>query len=190
MDFYWIKTPIVIKRLFNNQVWDIPNTQNKIYLTFDDGPTPEITEWVLDVLNENNIKATFFCIGINVEKYPEIFKKVIKNGHSIGNHTFNHIQGWKATTKDYLENAKQCENAISNLQSLTCNLFRPPYGKIKSSLSQKLQKLGYKVVMWDVLSAAFDQYFTPEKCSQNTIHTLKLPIQETILHILQRVQYT
>jgi peptidoglycan-N-acetylglucosamine deacetylase len=167
MDFYWIKTPAFVKRLFNNQVWDIPNDKNKIYLTFDDGPTPEITEWVLDVLNENNIKATFFCIGNNIQKHSEIARKVLENGHSIGNHTFSHIQGWKTTAKDYLENVKQCEVAIYNLQSVNSNLFRPPYGKIKPSQSQRLRKLGYKIIMWDVLSADFDQNITPEKCLEN-----------------------
>jgi peptidoglycan/xylan/chitin deacetylase (PgdA/CDA1 family) len=167
MDFYWIKTPGIIKRLFNNQIWDIPNTENKIYLTFDDGPTSEITEWVLEILHKNNIKATFFCIGSNIEKHPELFRKAIENGHSIGNHTFNHIQGWKTATKDYLENVKQCETAISKLQSATCNIFRPPYGKIKPSQSQKLRKLGYKIIMWDVLTADFDQSISPEKCLEN-----------------------
>lgn len=167
MDFYWIKTPGIIKRLFNNQVWDIPNTQNKIYLTFDDGPTPEITEWVLEVLHKNNIKATFFCIGNNVKKHPEIFKKLIKNGHTIGNHTFNHVQGWKTKAKDYLENIRLCENEIHKLSTTNNQLFRPPYGKIKPSQSQKLRKLGFKIIMWDVLTADFDQNVSPEKCLEN-----------------------
>ncbi|MEO8516165.1 MAG: polysaccharide deacetylase family protein [Flavobacterium sp.] len=167
MDFYWIKTHWLIKRLFNNQVWDIPNHENKIYLTFDDGPTPKITEWVLALLKEHNIKATFFCIGHNIEKQPEIFKKVIENEHSIGNHTFNHLLGWKTPTKDYLENVSWCKSEINKLQTADLLLFRPPYGKIKPSQSKELRNLGYKIIMWDVLTADFDQKISPEKCLEN-----------------------
>jgi peptidoglycan-N-acetylglucosamine deacetylase len=167
MNFYWIKTPQIIKRLFSNQVWDIPNNENKIYLTFDDGPTPEITEWVLGILKENNIKATFFCIGNNIQKYPEIFNKVINDGHGIGNHTFDHKNGWKTTTADYIENVELChtQNPKPKIQNL--NLFRPPYGKIKPSQSKKLRKLGYKIIMWDILTADFDTKISKEKCLEN-----------------------
>ena len=122
MKVYSIKIPQIIKRLFSNQVWDIPNNENKIYLTFDDGPTPEITEWVLGILQENNIKATFFCIGNNIEKHPEIFNKVIYEGHGIGNHTFNHNNGWKTTTVDYIENVELCQKQILSLESKIWNL--------------------------------------------------------------------
>ncbi len=177
MDFYWIKTHRFIKRLFSNQVWDIPNHENKIYLTFDDGPTPEITEWVLALLKEHNIKATFFCIGNNIEKNPGIFKKINEDGHSIGNHTFNHILGWKTPTKEYLENVLLCQSQINKLhtgpkgelaqQTKNPLLFRPPYGKIKPSQSKKLRNLGYKIIMWDVLTADFDQRISPKKCLEN-----------------------
>ena len=167
MIFFWIKTPQIIKRLFINQVWDIPNKENKIYLTFDDGPTPEITEWVLRILKENNIKATFFCIGNNIEKHPEIFNKVVNDGHGIGNHTFNHKKGWKTTTTDYIQNVELCNSEINNLQSTICNLFRPPYGKIKPSQSKKLRELGYKIIMWDILTADFDGEISKEKCLEN-----------------------
>ncbi len=167
MDFYWIKTPRIIKRLFNNQVWDIPNNENKVYLTFDDGPTPEITEWVLEVLKQNNIKATFFCIGNNIQKYPEIFERVVGSGHAIGNHTFNHLQGWKTPTKTYLANIHLCEQEIQKLKNPNSKIFRPPYGKIRPSQSNKLRKLGYKIIMWDVLTADFDQNISPEKCLEN-----------------------
>ena len=167
MNFYWIKTNRFIKKIFSNYVWDIPNTENKIYLTFDDGPTPEITEWVLHELKKYNAKATFFCIGNNIEKHPEIFEKVITKGHSIGNHTFNHLNGWKTSTEDYLENSKLCKSEICNLQPEICNLFRPPYGKIKASQAEKLRKLGYKIIMWDVLSADYDATISAEKCLEN-----------------------
>ncbi|MEO8234856.1 MAG: polysaccharide deacetylase family protein [Flavobacterium sp.] len=164
MNFYWIKTPQIIKRLFSNQVWAIPNKENKIHLTFDDGPTPEITQWVLKILKENNIKATFFLIGNNIEKHPEIFNKVVNEGHSIGNHTFNHKNGWKTTTPDYIQNVELCQNQLLNLKS---RIFRPPYGKIKPSQSKKLRELGYKIIMWDILTADFDGKIPKEKCLEN-----------------------
>lgn len=177
MGFYWIKTNALIKKLFSNYIWSIPNSDNKIYLTFDDGPTPEITEWVIDELNKHKAKATFFCIGNNIEKHPIIFEKVINNGHAVGNHTFNHLNGWKTSTEQYLENTKLCEASISNLKSEVYNLkskiFRPPYGKIKTSQSKKLQQLGYKIIMWDILSADFDNKITPEKCLENVLKNVE-----------------
>ena len=179
MNFYWIKTNRFIKKIFSNYIWDIPNTENKIYLTFDDGPTPKITEWVLQELEKYNAKATFFCIGNNIEKNPEIFKKVIAKSHAIGNHTFNHLNGWKTPTEDYLKNSIQwsaasgkspnhnLQSATCNLQPEICNLFRPPYGKIKASQAKKLRKLGYKIIMWDVLSADYDATISTEKCLEN-----------------------
>ncbi|WP_310560321.1 polysaccharide deacetylase family protein [Flavobacterium sp.] len=169
--FYWIKTNRFIKKIFSNYIWDIPNSGNKIYLTFDDGPTPEITEWVLQELEKHNAKATFFCIGDNIKKHPEIVEKLIDKGHSLGNHTFNHLNGWKTPTKEYLDNVKLFESLISNPKSKICNLkskiFRPPYGKIKSSQAKKLRQIGYKIIMWDVLSADYDAKISAEKCLEN-----------------------
>jgi peptidoglycan/xylan/chitin deacetylase (PgdA/CDA1 family) len=178
MKFYWIKTNLLIKKLFSNYVWDIPNTENKIYLTFDDGPTPEITEWVLQELQKYNAKATFFCIGNNIEKYPGIFSKVIADGHSIGNHTFDHLNGWKTSTEEYIKNSGQC-SVISGhsenyqLKTASGKLFRPPYGKIKLSQSKKLRQLGYKIIMWDVLSADYDTSISAEKCLENVLQNVK-----------------
>lgn len=171
MNLYWIKTNKIIKRLFSNQVWDLPNTERKVYLTFDDGPTPEITDWILSVLKEQNVKATFFCLGNNIQKYPDLFKKLITQEHSIGNHTYNHLQGWKTSTKTYLENVKLCEKEMSNIDSdiPVSKLFRPPYGKIRPAQSAKLRKLNYKIIMWDVLSADFDRQVSPEKCLDNVV---------------------
>ena len=173
MKFYWIKTNTIIKKVFSKYIWNIPNAENKIYLTFDDGPTPEITEWVLEQLKTHKAKATFFCIGKNIDNHTDIFHKIINEGHSIGNHTYNHLKGWNTSTEDYLDNIALCESAILNLQSkiynLKSKLFRPPYGKIKKSQSKILRQLGYKIIMWDVLSADFDQSITPKKCLENVL---------------------
>ena len=169
MKLYWIKTHSIIKKIFKNFVWDIPNNENKIFLTFDDGPTPEITNWVLDELKKYNAKATFFCIGNNIQKQPEIYQNIIKEGHSVGNHTFDHLNGWKNNAKKYIENVLLAENIINAKPKL----YRPPYGKIKPSQASKLRKLGYKIIMWDVLSADFDNEITPEKCLQNVLSNIK-----------------
>ena len=183
---FMVKTNRFVKWIFPNYVWDIPNHENKVFLTFDDGPTPEITEWTLEQLKKHNAKATFFCIGNNIEKHPAIFQKIIHDNHTIGNHTFNHLQGWETNLEIYCKNVESCEkkitegvtpNAEENLQSKTrslkSKLFRPPYGKIKPSQSRVLRKLGYKIIMWDVLSYDFDQTVTPEKCLENVLQNVK-----------------
>lgn len=176
MKISWVKTHWLVKKLFSNYVWDFQNNENKVYLTFDDGPTPEITEWTLSQLKTYSAKATFFCIGDNVRKYPKIFQKVIDEGHSIGNHTFNHLKGWETSNIIYLKNVAMCASEISVQCSVNsqqpqknCQLFRPPYGKIKPSQSKQLRKLGYKIVMWDVLSEDFDTSIAPEKCLENVL---------------------
>ncbi|MEP3838320.1 MAG: polysaccharide deacetylase family protein [Algibacter sp.] len=175
-----IKTPVVVKKLFPNYIWEVPTTKKVIYLTFDDGPTPDITKWTLKVLKQYNAKATFFCIGNNVEKYPEIFHEVLKAGHAIGNHTNNHIKGWKTSSKDYVNNIDLCESflkkQVSNSKTekvmqtgLTTNLFRPPYGQITPKQGKALIGLGYKVIMWDVLSFDWDKNRSPETCLQHVL---------------------
>jgi peptidoglycan-N-acetylglucosamine deacetylase len=166
---YWIKTNTFIKKIFSNYVWDIPNRENKIYLTFDDGPTPDVTEWVLEELKKHHAKATFFCIGKNIDSNRDLFQKIIDDDHIIGNHTFNHFNGWKTKTDDYLKNTTECQNLIDKLHPKNSRLFRPPYGKIKQSQSKKLRESGYRIIMWDVLSADFDQSITPEKCLENVL---------------------
>jgi peptidoglycan/xylan/chitin deacetylase (PgdA/CDA1 family) len=164
-----IKTNKLTKLIFSNYVWDIPTVEKKVYLTFDDGPTPEITAWVLNQLKEFNAKATFFCIGDNIRKYPEIFDSILTSGHTIGNHTFNHYNGWKTKTSDYIENVLLCKEAIRKQTTDNTQLFRPPYGKIRKSQANLLRKNGYKIIMWDVLSADFDASISPEKCLHNVI---------------------
>ena len=175
MKFYWIKTNQLIKIIFKNYVWDIPNNENKIYLTFDDGPTPDITEWTLSQLKKYNAKATFFCIGNNIEKHPDIFNKIIEDGHSIGNHTFNHLNGWKTKTEKYVDNVNLCNNQIqkSTNHPINSTIFRPPYGKIKSNQAKKIKQLGYKIIQWDVLSADFDNTISVEDCLENVLSNIK-----------------
>jgi peptidoglycan/xylan/chitin deacetylase (PgdA/CDA1 family) len=177
MGFYWIKTNSIIKKIFSKYVWDLPNVENKIYLTFDDGPTPQVTEWVLEQLLQHNAKATFFCIGKNIEAHPSLLKKTIDMGHRIGNHTFNHLNGWQTSTNEYSSNVLLCEKSISNQILKDSNekskIFRPPYGKIKSKQAKELLKQGYKIIMWDVLSADFDQAISTEKCLKNVILNVK-----------------
>ena len=172
MKLRWIKTHWLIKKIFSNYIWDIPNNENKVYLTFDDGPTPEITNWTLNELQKYEAKATFFCIGDNLRKYPEIYKEIIQKGHAIGNHTFNHLNGWKTNTQTYIENANLFETELYKIDKSTCNLFRPPYGKIKSSQANILKKSGYKIIMWDVLSADYDQTISPQECLENVLKNI------------------
>ncbi|WP_294818444.1 polysaccharide deacetylase family protein [uncultured Flavobacterium sp.] len=167
MKFYWVKTRWFIRKLFPGFVWSIPNNSKTVYLTFDDGPTPGITEWVLDVLAHNDIKATFFCIGNNIEKHPDIFRKVAAAGHTVANHTFNHLNGWNTGTTNYIENLEACEKVMKGAN--TARLFRPPYGKMKRSQKKDVLKMGYRIVMWDVLSADFDGSISPGQCLQNVV---------------------
>ena len=175
MKAYWVKTSLFIKKMFSGYIWDVPNNERKIYLTFDDGPTPEITDWVLQLLKKYSATASFFCIGKNILDNPELFRRIIANGHTIGNHTHNHLNGWKTTTASYVENFDACSLSISevNRDSSNTRLFRPPYGKIKRSQAKAIKAKGYEIIMWDVLSADFDQSITKEKCLDNILSNIK-----------------
>ena len=164
-----VTTPKLIKNLFPNLVWELPTKEKIVYLTFDDGPTPEITEWTLNLLKQYNAKATFFCIGKNVEKHPEIFNKIVSEGHAIGNHTYNHLKGWKTSTNEYIDNVIETQKIFESHQSSTTNLFRPPYGQIKPKQIKALSALGYKLIMWSVLSVDWDKVISKEKCVDNVI---------------------
>lgn len=163
---YLTKTPIALKKAYPQLIWDLPNNTNTIYLTFDDGPTPEITEWTLEVLKQQKVKATFFVVGENVKKYPKIYQQIVAEGHAIGNHTQHHLNGWKTKTTDYINDVKECQ------QQLDTQLFRPPYGKIKRAQIKHL-KDQHNIVMWDVLSGDFDVDIHPEKCFTNVIDKVK-----------------
>ncbi|SEP77350.1 Peptidoglycan/xylan/chitin deacetylase, PgdA/CDA1 family [Hyunsoonleella jejuensis] len=172
-----VKTPRVVKSLFPDYTWDIETTEKEIYLTFDDGPTPEITAWTLDVLKQYDAKATFFCIGSNVEKHPGIFKNILKNGHAVGNHTQDHMKGWKTPTETYLKNVgiaqKVFESNIQNSEFRIQNLFRPPYGKITPKQGKRLIALGFNIIMWDVLSFDWDNTVTKDECFTKVISKAK-----------------
>lgn len=131
-----------------------------IYLTFDDGPIPEVTPWVLDTLKAYQAKATFFCVGDNVRKHLEVFQRILTEGHQVGNHTYHHLSGWNTDNIPYFHDVRKCARMVKS------NLFRPPYGRLKPQQVQFLQR-HYKIIMWDVLSADFDQDTTPEQCWTN-----------------------
>jgi len=165
---YLISIPWWLKRLHNKGLIWSRSTKNKcIYLSFDDGPHPIITNFVLDTLKENDIKATFFCIGDNVLKYPETFERIVKEQHSIGNHTHNHLNGWKTDNIQYYKNILQAAKYIPS------KLFRPPYGKIKPTQANYLLKRGWRIIMWNSLSADFDTTIDGITCFNNVRSTMK-----------------
>ncbi len=171
MKYYWVKTHPIVRHLFRKYVWRMPSKDKTIYLTFDDGPTEEITDWVLDQLQKFDARATFFLIGKNVEDLPEIAKSIANSGHSIGNHTYNHVNGWHVPYHDYIENVDKCDQTLQKL-GIATRLFRPPYGKLTRLQSGKVLQDGYKVYMWDILSADFDVEITPEKCLDNVLRNI------------------
>lgn len=173
---YFIQTPILFKFLFRNWVWRLSSKEKVLYLTFDDGPTTEITEWTLNELNKYKAKATFFCIGKNIGEHPEIFQKIIEENHAVGNHTNNHLNGWKTKTSAYLQNIEDAEKYFEEYATLKTNnskLFRSPYGRLSFAQSKKIRKMGYKIIMWDVLSADFNPKISNEKCLENVIRNIQ-----------------
>lgn len=159
----------LFEKLFPRYVWRIKTSDKKIYLTFDDGPIPEVTEWVLDELKKYNAKATFFVVGENVKRNPEIFQKILTEGHRVGNHTQSHIKGWSNDTDDYLANFQECQKSISELKPSGVNLFRPPYGQIKRSQASEILKT-HKVLMWSVLTRDYDVKLDAQQCLNNAIN--------------------
>ena len=158
---FFVKTPFWLKKVFKNYVWSISTKEKVIYLTFDDGPHPKATPFVLEQLDKYNAKATFFCIGKNIVLYPDVYQKVIDNGHTVGNHTHNHLNGWKTDLNTYLTNIDKASKLISS------KLFRPPYGRIKRQQGRELRERGFKIIMWEVLSGDFDRTLSGEKCFRN-----------------------
>jgi peptidoglycan/xylan/chitin deacetylase (PgdA/CDA1 family) len=163
--FYLAKTPKWVGKLFSGSIWQMPSTPKAIYLTFDDGPHPLVTPFVLDELDKYNAKATFFCIGKNVVEHPGIYKAILNRGHTVGNHTYNHLNGWKTANAKYLQNILEAGKYIDS------TLFRPPYGRISLKQHRQLQAMDkpFKVVMWSVLSGDFDLSITPEQCLKTVL---------------------
>jgi len=164
---YFIKTPWWVKKIFPFYTWNIPTKEKILYLTFDDGPHPEITPFVLKELKKYNALATFFCIGKNVLAYADIYKQVLGEGHTVGNHTQNHLNGWKTPNDAYMKDIAEAANYIDS------NLFRPPYGRITlfqaKNLPAAMKGRKAKIIMWDVLSADFDEDITAEQSLQFVI---------------------
>lgn len=165
--FYFVKTPWWLRMIYGSYVWKMPANEKTLYLTFDDGPHPEATPFVLQHLKQHNALATFFCIGKNVVMHPQLYKRITDEGHAIGNHTYNHLNGWKTANDVYMNDIAMASREIDS------NLFRPPYGRITSFQAKNLNAamLGKKtkVIMWDVLSADFDPDCTAEQCLSNVI---------------------
>jgi peptidoglycan/xylan/chitin deacetylase (PgdA/CDA1 family) len=160
MKWYPDRIPEAFSRLFDGITWHLDRDQPTVYLTFDDGPTPQVTDFVLDQLDQFNYKASFFCIGDCVMKHPTLFQKLIIHGHAVGNHTHNHLNGWKVSRDNYLENVALASKWIES------SLFRPPYGRITPFIVSRLKKQKYRIIMWDVLSGDFDTDRDPADCLQ------------------------
>ena len=151
---------MLLQKLFPSLTWRINTEEKKIFLTFDDGPIPEVTPWVLNILKEYKALATFFCIGDNARKYPDLISLLKKSNHTIGNHTMYHLKGWKTSNMKYYNDIYECKKFVNS------NLFRPPYGKIKLTQSRYLKK-EFRIIMWDVLSKDYDSTLSGEECFEN-----------------------
>lgn len=160
---YLPKTPEIAKKIFPKLTWDNHKSENTVYLTFDDGPTPQLSAWVLDQLDRYEAKATFFCLGKNVVLYPELFERILKDGHGVGNHTYNHLDCWKTNKKKYLADIESCSRVFHS------KYFRPPYGKLKPGIRSAIRK-NFEIIMWDIMAYDFDQSLSPEDCARNVIN--------------------
>lgn len=167
--FYLRKTPGIIKRIYPDCVWDIKTDDKVLYFTFDDGPHPETTTFVLEQLKEYHAKATFFCIGKNVAENFSTYQQIISGGHRVGNHTYNHLNGWKTNDKVYIGDVEKAAKIIDS------EIFRPPYGRISKFQIRAIasEKLKMKTIMWDVLSGDFDSSLTSENCYLNVVNNAK-----------------
>lgn len=171
---YLVHTPQIIQSLFPRFTWRTPSDEKVVHLTFDDGPIPEVTPWVLEQLDRYDAKATFFCVGHNVEKHPEVYEQVVEAGHVTGNHTYNHLDGWSTDNIAYFHNIRKASRMVNS------NLFRPPYGRILPSQAQFLKR-HYQVVLWDVLSGDFDPHLTGEECLANVLNHVR-PGSIVVMH--------
>lgn len=157
-----IKAPKIIKKLYPSFIWNFPDEKDGVFLTFDDGPRPEVTPWVLDQLDKYNAKATFFCIGKNVEMFPELFNEVLRRGHAVGNHSYSHVKGWGIKTGDYVRDIDTAGDLIKS------NLFRPPYARITPNQAKVLNER-YRHIMWDIISRDYNRQISGKVCARNVI---------------------
>lgn len=168
------KTPKLLKAFLPAYTWHIATDERVLYLTFDDGPIPEVTPWVLETLRRFGAKATFFCVGDNVVKHPEVYRQVLEEGHSVGNHTFNHLNGWQTEHVVYLNNVRRCARVVKS------RLFRPPYGRLMPRQREFLRR-HFQIVMWDVLSGDYDAGISPQQCLENVVDNAQ-PGSIVLLH--------
>jgi peptidoglycan-N-acetylglucosamine deacetylase len=165
MNFY--SAPFWIRAIYpQGLMWSVSTKKREVFLTFDDGPVPEVTPLVISILKTYNIKATFFCVGENVQKHPEIFALLKSEGHAVGNHTFHHIKAWKTDYDTYLSEVEQCNRLVKS------NLFRPPYGQINRKIAQSLRK-DYRIVMWSALTGDYDKKLSADQCLANAVNNTK-----------------
>lgn len=163
---FLIQPRALMKRIYPRALWNFARGRNNIYITFDDGPIPGLTPWVLDELKKWDAKATFFCVGDNIKKHPEIFKRIKEEGHRVANHTMHHPRGFRHGVRAYLKEVEECRKLVNN------NLFRPPYGQLSRAQYRALKKKGYRIVLWDVISYDYEK-IKPEACANNVIKNAK-----------------
>ncbi len=163
-------------------IWEIPDQEKVLYLTFDDGPVANVTDQTLEILDRFDAKASFFCVGDNVRKHPKTYQQIIAAGHTVGNHTFHHLNGWKTPAKDYLPDVQECAKLVVS------NLFRPPYGRLTRRQARILSK-DYKIIMWSVLSGDFDPAVTADQCYKNVVRSAR-PGSVIVMHNNERSALT
>jgi Predicted xylanase/chitin deacetylase len=162
----YFRAPGILHRIFPDFIWEFPEEENAIFLTFDDGPSPEVTPWVLDCLDEYGVKATFFCLGKNVEMHPQLYAEILRRGHAVGNHSYSHLKGWGMDTGAYI---RDVDTAAEYIHS---NLFRPPYGRIGPRQAKMLSER-YKLIMWDILSRDYSRTLSGKRCVKNVVKHLR-----------------
>ena len=186
---YFVKTPKIVSLIYKSLIWEIPEKEKVIYLTFDDGPEKNLTPEVLKILDNYKAKATFFCVGENSIKNPEIILQIIKAGHAIGNHSYSHLKGYRTNTEEFINDIKKCSEILNT------KLFRPPYGRITRNQIKKLKE-DYKIIMWSVIPGDFDNKVSKELLLKRSIKYTKrgtiivfhdnIKTKEKVLHALPR----
>ena len=165
-NLFLIQPRSLLKRIYPRAIWNLGRSEKNIYLTFDDGPIPGLTEWVLDELQKYKARATFFCVGDNIKKHPEIFERILTNGHQVANHTMHHPRGFRRSVAGYLQDVDECRILVNN------NLFRPPYGQLSPGQYRGLVRKGYRIILWDVISYDYEN-IQGEQCARNVLRNTK-----------------